>query len=109
MGPIGEEILPDTDDLFVLDDRTFLVDAGTRLDEINQRLDIDLPENADYETIAGLIMFALGRIPKVGEQYFHESIVLTVTQMSRVKIEKVRISLPMKPVDLGAGESIENE
>ncbi|RAY16712.1 hypothetical protein DPM19_00560 [Actinomadura craniellae] len=43
------------------------VDAGLRIDEINQATGAALPEGEHYDTLAGLIMVALGRMAAVGD------------------------------------------
>lgn len=48
-------------------DGTLTLDARTPIWEINQRLDVDIPEDEGYDTLAGYIMTTLGRIPKTGE------------------------------------------
>ena len=38
------------------------------IDEINEQLGLELPEDADYDTIGGFVFSELGHIPVVGEQ-----------------------------------------
>ena len=38
------------------------------IDEINERLGLDLPEDADYDTIGGFVFSELGHVPVAGEQ-----------------------------------------
>jgi len=44
------------------------VDARVHIDEINDLLGTDLPEDEDYDTMGGLVMARFGRVPSVGEQ-----------------------------------------
>ncbi|MFE6888329.1 hemolysin family protein [Streptomyces sp. NPDC057694] len=46
----------------------WLVDAGRRLDEVAEATGIDLPEEEDYDTVAGLIVDRLGRFPAIGDR-----------------------------------------
>ncbi|MDN5744660.1 MAG: hemolysin family protein, partial [Nocardioidaceae bacterium] len=39
-----------------------------RPDEVEDLSDVELPESEDYDTIAGLVLKVLGRIPEVGDQ-----------------------------------------
>ena len=93
MGPLHADEVPAGEEFFALNDRTFLVDGGARFDEVNERLGIDLPEG-DYETIAGFLLTALGRIPTTGEEYSHGDVHLAVTRMEGMKVERVRITRP---------------
>jgi CBS domain containing-hemolysin-like protein len=92
MGPVHED-LPSDEEFFALNERTFLVDGGARLDEVNERLAISLPEG-DYETIAGFLLTALGRIPATGDEHRHGGVQLVVARMLGMKIERVRVTLP---------------
>ena len=49
-------------------DGTLTVDARTTIWEINQLLDLEIPEDEGYDTLAGYIMTTLGRIPRTGEK-----------------------------------------
>lgn len=73
------------------------VDARLRIDEANDRLDaigVHLPESQDYDTVGGLVVVTLGRIPAAGENVKVEGVSLTVleaepTRVTRVRVEKV--------------------
>ncbi|MGW0762933.1 hemolysin family protein [Streptomyces sp. NPDC002814] len=72
---IAEELVGDIADetdtvteLAVPDGTGWLVDAGRRLDEIADATGIDLPEEEDYDTVAGLIIDRLGRFPAIGDR-----------------------------------------
>ena len=61
------------------------------IDEINQRLGLDLPENSDFDTIAGLVFSELGHIPVAGEQLMRDGVRITVVEATNRRIERVRI------------------
>ncbi len=67
------------------------VDALLRVDEVNELLDIDLPEDDAYETLAGLILYRLRHIPEVGETVDVGDFRLEVTALEGPKITRVRI------------------
>jgi CBS domain containing-hemolysin-like protein len=46
----------------------WLVDAGRRIDEIAAATGIELPEEEDFDTVAGLVVDRLGRFPAVGDR-----------------------------------------
>lgn len=72
-----------------LDDRTAVVDAQMSIEEVNSELGLALPENPAYETLAGLILYELKRLPQVGGELLVADVHLTVTEMTGTKIEKV--------------------
>ncbi len=61
------------------------------IDEINERLGVDLPEDGDFDTIGGFVFSALGHVPVVGEQVVHNNVRITVVEATSRRIERVRI------------------
>ncbi|WP_405056144.1 hemolysin family protein [Kribbella sp. NBC_01505] len=49
-------------------DGSWVLPARWRLDEVEEATGIALPEDDDYETVSGLVMARLGRIPLVGDE-----------------------------------------
>jgi CBS domain containing-hemolysin-like protein len=86
-----------TEEIKELDTETFEVLGKVRIDELNETLDLDLPEEEDYDTIAGFIFSTLGHVPSVGEtvDFEHEGKLsrFTVIEATRRRIEKIRIKL----------------
>jgi len=74
-----------------IDERTVEIDAQLRVDEVNEELDLHLPEGEDYETVAGFILYLLRYIPREGEQLRYGNLRITVTKMKGPKIERVQI------------------
>ena len=74
-----------------IDDTTFDVDARMYIDDVNEELDIQLPEEEDYDTIGGFVFSHLGYIPKVGESFEHENVTISVTAAGPRVIKKLRI------------------
>ncbi len=68
------------------------LDALMRVDEVNEMLDIHLPEDDAYETLAGLILYRLRHIPEVGETVDVGDYRLEVVALDGPKITRVRIS-----------------
>lgn len=98
MGPLHEDV-PTEEEFFALNDRTFLVDGGARLEDVNERLEVSLPEG-DYETLAGFLLDVLGRIPSTGDEYRHDDVQMVVARMRGMKIERVRVTRPApRPID----------
>ncbi len=90
VGPVGEEERQPEPEYEILSENTFNIEGVMQIDQVNQELGLNLPEG-DYETIAGFILEYLGHIPGQGEQFWHQDIGLTVTEVKGVKIEKVMI------------------
>ena len=48
------------------DDGSVIMDARTMIDEVNEILNLKLPENEDVDTIGGFLCSRLGKIPESG-------------------------------------------
>ena len=92
VGETGDELSPSKEEYQKIDENTFLIDGRMRIDETNRKLGLELPENADYETIAGFVLSILGHIPKVKEQAEHENLLLTITSMRGFRVKEVRVT-----------------
>jgi CBS domain containing-hemolysin-like protein len=63
------------------------------IDEINERLGLGLPEDADYDTIGGFVFNELGHIPTAGEDLVWQNVRITVLDATRRRVERVRIEV----------------
>ena len=90
VGQVGEEWDAPDQPYTPVDEDTYRLDAGIAVSEINEDLQLGLPEG-DYQTVAGFILDHLGRIPEEGEQFEFNDLSLTVKAMSGVKIDTVEL------------------
>ena len=91
VGPVGDELAAVEKEYEVIDEYTFQVDGGMRIEEANEEMALELPEG-DYETVAGFVFDLLGHIPKPQEQLRYKGLRLIVTQMRGPKIEKIQLT-----------------
>jgi CBS domain containing-hemolysin-like protein len=68
------------------------VDGAARLDEVNEALELGLPEEEDYETMAGFVLSELGRIPRSGDKFKREGVRYEVLEASDRRVICVRVS-----------------
>jgi CBS domain containing-hemolysin-like protein len=73
------------------DNHTFIIQAQTDLEEVNEHLGIHLPILEDYQTLGGFIMFHLQRIPETGELFYYENLEVKVISAKGPRIEQVLI------------------
>ncbi|HNY42461.1 MAG TPA: hemolysin family protein [Bryobacteraceae bacterium] len=59
--------------------------------DLDTQYGIELPDDHEFETLAGFMLFELGRIPKAGDEVEHEARRYTVLEMAHNRIAKVRI------------------
>ncbi len=87
-----------------LPDGSYWVTARTNIDELNEALDWNLPK-ADFETVAGLVLATLHRIPRTGEEFQVPGYTITVLEadsrrVSAVKIVPTRAGTPEGPASI---------
>lgn len=75
-----------------LADGAVRVDARMPLDELNELLDIDLPEG-DWDTVGGLVFDHLGHVPFEGEELVVQGHVLRAEEVQGHRIGRVRITI----------------
>jgi len=74
-----------------IDEQTAEADAGVHIDELNERLGLEVPEDGSYETLAGFLFTQFGRIPQIGERLNWGNVVFEVIDADERRIKKVRI------------------
>lgn len=94
VGEIADEYDPaQPAELKRIDERTVEVDARMRIDDLNDQLDIELPEDEDFETIGGFVFSRMGKIPKVGEQCEHGNIGIRVIGAEARRVTRLRLDI----------------
>lgn len=68
VGPIRDEDDPPDRAPARQDDGSWVVPARWRIDEVADSTGIALPEAPEYDTLSGLVMRELGRVPEVGDR-----------------------------------------
>lgn len=74
-------------------DGSWIVPGQLRPDEISSTIGIDIPEDSDYETLAGFVLKELGRIPEPGDQVRTDDALIRVERMHGRRIERLRVVL----------------
>jgi len=65
--------------------------AKVRIGEINEKMGISLPEEADFETVGGFVFHQCGRIPEVGRRIESHGVALEVLAATGRRIDLIRI------------------
>lgn len=98
VGEINDETDKIEEQLFTpIDANRTLVNATVHVDDANDHLKIELPVSDEFDTLAGLILSLLARIPKSGEVISIENCRIEIKQASRRKIETVAIEVLEEP------------
>jgi putative hemolysin len=90
VGEIHDEYDDDTE--YIVEEKDhFVVKGDTDIYELNERLNTKIEEDEDYQTVAGLISFALGKIPDKGDRVTIEGSTFEVIEIDKNRIKKVKI------------------
>jgi len=93
-------------------DGTWLLSGLLRPDEVEDLTGVELPESEDYDTIAGLVLKVLGRVPEAGDiaevpvpdrsdpdEPRERLAVLTVEHMDGLRVDRVTLQVLEKPAE----------
>ncbi|MCM1542399.1 MAG: hemolysin family protein [Blautia sp.] len=100
VGEIRDEYDEDEEELIQeVGERTYLVEGSMKLDDINDELGTEL-DSEDYDSIGGLIIECLDRLPEDNEEVALENgIRLKVQGIEQNRIVKVLMTLPEPPAE----------
>lgn len=73
-------------------DGTWLVAGWMPVDEFAERVGLPLPPERDYDTVAGLMLEEMGRLPALAETLIHGGFRLEVVDLDGLRIDKVLVS-----------------
>ncbi len=93
----GDVQIPET-----ASDGTLEVDGRASIYDLNERLDLNLPEDEDYDTIGGFVSARLGRIPRPGEVVREQGIVIAVVEADRRRVLRARITPEARQQELSS-------
>jgi len=80
-----------------LADGKMLIDASISLKDLKEDYHIELPESPEYETLGGLLMTTLQKVPQTGDEMVTEGMKLAIVEMLGQRISKVRWERFPKP------------
>ena len=91
VGDIRDEYDDDEEDsIRMVGENEYIADGNTKLDEINEILDLEL-ESDDYDSIAGHLIYLLDHLPEVGESVTDNNVIYAVDSVEKNRIDKVHI------------------
>jgi CBS domain containing-hemolysin-like protein len=107
VGEVRDEHDPREDPVRPIEDGVWGLSGLLRPDEIAEHTGVRLPEDEDYETVAGLIAFELGEVPEQGDEVSVEAMDdegirlrarLTVLTMDELRVDRIRLEVePLEP------------
>ena len=88
-------------------DGTYLLSGMLTVRDANRQLDLDLPEDGGYTTLAGFLMAQAGRLPQTGEVVEYENMTFKIERLEGRRIRRVHLeqntnASTLEPVAKGA-------
>ena len=95
VGEIHDEYDENEEDFIKeIGDREYIIEGSMNLEDLNDRLDLSLSSD-DYDSLGGLIIEHLDRLPEVGDEVVtEEGIRLIVETLDKNRVEQVHVYLP---------------
>jgi CBS domain containing-hemolysin-like protein len=101
VGEIQDEYDEETPWVVKLSDDEYSIKAMITIDDVNDFLPVDLPEDEDYETVGGLITSQVGRIPEKNEIIELDDYTIKIVERSKRSIKSVMLKHKEKPDEDG--------
>lgn len=82
----------DEPDIVEREDGSLLVSGQMAIDQLAERIEINLPEDRDYATVAGHVLWLMKRLPEVGDFIDHQGWRFEIVDMDGRKIDKLLVA-----------------
>jgi CBS domain containing-hemolysin-like protein len=76
-----------------IDEQTTVIRGEVNIHEVNEVLEIDLPEGEEFETLAGFVFNRAGRLVEEGESFEYDGVVIEIEEVDSTRILKARLTV----------------
>ncbi|HAF28377.1 MAG TPA: hypothetical protein DCG75_04945 [Bacteroidales bacterium] len=85
----------DSEDLFEkkLSEKDFIFSGRLEIDYLNEKYEINIPENEEYETLAGYILNHTESFPGIKDQITIEQFRFTILKVSETRVDLVKLEI----------------
>lgn len=90
VGDIQDEFDMEEEPIRQIDDDTLLCSSRLRLDDLHEKLGLELPEE-HADTLGGFLYVSIGRVPRVGEKISYNGLEFEVHSVEGQRIDKVMV------------------
>ncbi|KPJ66417.1 hypothetical protein AMJ44_08360 [candidate division WOR-1 bacterium DG_54_3] len=92
VGEIHDEFEREEKTIEKIEENTFIADGRLSIKDLNDRLEINLPEKEkEYDTVGGFVLAELGKAPSVGDVVRYENLSISVERVLRRRITRLKI------------------
>ncbi len=79
-----------------LDEHTYKFSGRIEIEHINDTYHLGIPEDDEYQTLAGYILFSLGKLPQQGDNFEIGNLKFTILKKSATRIELIHLEVTEK-------------
>jgi Mg2+/Co2+ transporter CorB len=96
VGDITDELDTHVSGVFPQPNGSYIIDGTVTVRDLNREFDWDLPDETDYSTIAGLVIYESRHLPEVGQTYTFFGCRFEILKRQRNQIQTLRLTPPAK-------------
>ena len=92
---MGDWVTPTDEDLQIIkrDNNSWLIDGSTPIEDMKHALNIDsMPDDENYETLAGFMMYKLRKIPRPADAVVFDGYKFEVVDVDHFKIDQLLVT-----------------
>lgn len=97
VGDLPTEASDSDEEIVQREDGSWLVDGMMSLDDFKEHFDLDMiegEETGDFQTVAGFVIFMLGRVPVTADRVEWGGFTFEVVDMDRTRVDKLLVTAP---------------
>jgi Mg2+/Co2+ transporter CorB len=94
VGDITDELDTHVPGVYAQPDGSYIVDGTVTVRDLNREFDWELPDETDYSTVAGLVLYESRHIPEVGQTFTFFGFRFEIRKRQRNQIMTVRVTPP---------------
>jgi Mg2+/Co2+ transporter CorB len=94
VGDITDELDTHVAGVFPQPDGSYIVDGTVTVRDLNREFDWELPDETDYSTIAGLVIYESRHIPEVGQTFTFFGFRFEILKRQRNQVTTIRVTPP---------------
>ena len=91
VGDIRDEYDESEEPITKISESEYIISGVVHIADINEKLDLDLPEEEDYDSVAGFIVDRLGAMPAKGDIVEFQNLTFAVADVKKRRIIKIKL------------------
>lgn len=92
VGRMSDELFKGMSPIRKLSGGSHQINAQLRVDEVNEAMGWAIPEQDEYETLAGFLLYRMRHVPEEGEACTYKNLHFRISRMKGPKIEEVIVT-----------------